>query len=43
MAFVIQDDGARGKMMSSVTGVEDLGKKAMPGLPDRCQTFIFFH
>jgi len=34
VAFVLQHDGAGAKMMSSVAGVEDLGKKAMSGLPD---------
>jgi hypothetical protein len=43
MAFVLQEGGAAGKMMSSVTGVEHLRKKAMSGLPDQCGTAIFFH
>jgi hypothetical protein len=42
MAVVPQHDGADGKMMPSVVGVEDLGKKAMSGLPDRRQTLTFF-
>jgi hypothetical protein len=42
-AFVLQDDDAAAKMMSSVTGVDDLGKKAMSGLRDRRQTLTFFH
>lgn len=43
MAFVLQDDGARDKMMSSGAGVEALGKKAMPSLPEQRETAIFFH
>jgi hypothetical protein len=43
VAFVLQDGGAAGKMMTSVAGVEVLGKKAMPGLPDQRVTARFFH
>jgi hypothetical protein len=43
VAFVLQDGGAAGKMMSSVTRVEVLGKKAMPSLPDQRGTARFFH
>jgi hypothetical protein len=43
VAFVLQDGGAAGKMMTSVAGVEVLGKKAMPGLPDQRGTARFFH
>jgi hypothetical protein len=43
VAFVLQDGGAAGKMMSSGTRVEVLGKKAMPNLPGQRGTARFFH
>jgi len=43
MALILQHDGAGGKMMTSVTGVEDPRKKTMSDLPDRRQTLAFFH
>ena len=30
-------------MMAGVPSVENLGKKAMSGLPDQCRTPAFFH